>query len=109
MQVFKYQEQGLLLAFAQEDALQRLQGAAPPLQGIQGQERTVGRQGLEQGQHSWHGVLEGFVQRQDVPGDFGSDRPEVIAVFEVTVGFKQVADRQIRRGFAVRDRTTLQA
>jgi hypothetical protein len=31
VQVFKDQEQGLHLTFAQQDALQRLQGAAPPL------------------------------------------------------------------------------
>ena len=65
VQVFEHQQQRLHLAFAQQDALQRLQGAAPPLQGVQGQERTVGRQGFEQGQHGWHRVLEGLIQRQD--------------------------------------------
>ena len=65
VQVFEDQQQRLHLAFAQQDALQRLQGAAPPLQGVQGQERTVGRQGFEQGQHGRHGVLEGVIQRQD--------------------------------------------
>ena len=55
VQVFEDQQQGLHLTFAQQDALQRLQGAAAPLQGVQGQERTVGRQGFEQGQHGRHG------------------------------------------------------
>ena len=76
VQVFKHQEQRLHLAFAQQDALQRLQGAAPPLQGVQGQERTVGGQGFEQGQHGRHGVLEGVIQRQDLPSDFRPDGPE---------------------------------
>jgi hypothetical protein len=31
VQVFEHQEQGLHLTFPQQDALQRLQGAAPPL------------------------------------------------------------------------------
>ena len=109
VQVFKDQQQGLHLAFAQQDALQRLQGAAPPLQGVQGQERTVGRQGFEQGQHGRHGVLEGVIQRQNLPGDLGPDRPQVIAVLDMTVGFEQVADRQVGRGLAVGHRATLQA
>ena len=108
VQVFEDQEQGLYLAFAQEDALQRLQGAAPSLQGVQVQEQTVCRQGFEQGEHGRHSILEGFIQRQDLPADLGPDRPEVIAVFDVTVGFEQVADRQVRRGFAIGHGTTLQ-
>ena len=108
VQVFEDQEQGLHLALAQEDALQRLQGAAPPLQGVQLQERTVGRQGFEQGEHGRHGVLEGLIQRQDLPGDLGPHRPEVIAVLEVTVGFEQVADRQVGGGLAVGHGATLQ-
>src|SRR5712691_3304471 len=56
VQVFEDQQQRLHLAFAQQEALQRLQGAAPPLQGVQGEEGAVGRQGLEQGEHGRHGV-----------------------------------------------------
>ena len=108
VQIFEDQQQGLHLTFAQQDALQRLQGAAPPLQGVQGQEGMVGGQGFEQGQHSGHGVLEGVIQRQELPGDFGPDRPEVIAVLDVTVGFEQVTDRQVRRGLAVGHGATLQ-
>ena len=108
VQVFEDQQQRLHLAFAQQDALQRLQGAAPPLQGVQGQERTVGRQGFEQGEHGRHGVLEGVIQRQDLPGDLGPDRAEVIAVLDVTVGFEQVTDRQVGGGLAVGHGATLQ-
>ena len=95
VEVFEDQEQGLHLAFAQQHALQCLQGAAPPLQGVQGQKRTVGRQGFEQGQHGWHRVLERLIQGQELPGDFGPDRPQIIAVLNVTVGFEQVTDRQV--------------
>ena len=108
VQVFEHQQQGLHLAFAQQDALQRLQGAAPPLQGVQGQERTVRRQGFEQGEHGRHRVLERVIQRQDLPGDFRPDRAQVIAVLNVTVGFEQVTDRQVRRGLAVGHGATLQ-
>ena len=108
MQVFEHQQQRLHLALAQQDALQRLQGAAPPLQGVQGQERTVGRQGFEQGEHGRHGILEGVVERQDVPGDLGPDRAQVITVLDVTVGFEQVTDRQVGGGLAVGHGATLQ-
>ena len=104
----KTRSSGLHLAFAQQDALQRLQGAAPSLQGVQGQERTVRRQRFEQGEHGRHRVLEGVVERQEVPSDLGPDRAEVVAVLNMTVGFEQVTDRQVGRGLAVGHRTTLQ-
>ena len=108
VQVFEHQQQRLHLALTQQDALQRLQGAAPPLQGVQDQERTVGRQGFEQRQNGWYGVLQGVVERQDVPGNLGSDRAQVITVLDVTIGFEQVTHRQVGGGLAVRDGTTLQ-
>ena len=108
VQIFEDQQQGLHLTFAEQDALQGLQGAAAALQGIQGQERTVGRQGFEEGQHSGHGVLERVIQGQELPSDFRPDRAEVIAVLDATVGFEQVTDWQVRRGLAVGHRATLQ-
>ena len=93
VQVFEHQQQGLHLAFAQQDALQRLQGAAPPLQRVEVQEWTVCRQGFEQGEHRRHSILESLVQCQDLPGDLGPDRAQVIAVLQVTVGFEQITDR----------------
>ncbi len=44
VQVLKDQEQGLHLAFAQQHALERGQGALPPLRRIERQEWTVGGQ-----------------------------------------------------------------
>ena len=67
VEILEHEEQGLHLTFAQQHALQRLQRAAPPLEGVEGQERTVRWQGFEQGEHGRDGVLEGVVQRQDWP------------------------------------------
>ena len=39
---------------------------------------------------------------------FARTVPEVIAVLDATVGFEQVADRQVGGGFAVGDRAALQ-
>ena len=54
MQVFKDEQHRLHLTFAPQDALQGLQGAPAALQGVEGQEWTVGRQGFEQGEHGRH-------------------------------------------------------
>ena len=64
----------------------------------------VGWQGVEQGEHGRHGLLERVVQRQDLPGDLGPDRAEVITILDVTVGFEQVADWQVGGGLAIGDR-----
>ena len=50
VQIFEHQQQRLHLAFAQQQALERLQGAPPPLRGVERQERTVVRQGFQQRQ-----------------------------------------------------------
>ena len=78
VQVFEHQEQGLHLTFAEQDALQGLQGAAAPLQGIQGQEGMVGWQGFEQGKHGWHRFLNSVNlvlpkrgKTLDVPNEIG--------------------------------------
>ena len=41
------------------------------------------------------------MQHQDLPGDFRANRPQVIAVLNVTVGFEQITDWQVRRRLAV--------
>jgi hypothetical protein len=50
VQVFKHQQQGLPLAFAEQDAPERLQRALPPLGRIERQEGAVRRQGVQERQ-----------------------------------------------------------
>ena len=75
VQILKDEEEGLLLALAQEHPLQGIERALAALRGIELQEWTVVRQGVQEGQERWEGVLQGRVQRQDLSGHLGPDGP----------------------------------
>src|SRR3989442_12578065 len=55
VQVFKYEEQGLHLAFAKQHTLESLQGALAALRRVQGQKGTVVRHGVQERQHGGEG------------------------------------------------------
>src|SRR5262249_51538502 len=57
---------------------------------------------------SWHRILQGVIEGQNLPGYLGPYCPEVITVLDVTVGFEQVTDRQVGGGLAVGHGTALQ-
>ena len=69
MQVLKDQQQRLHLAFAQQ-ALERLEGALPPLRWIELPEGTVIWQSLQERQEG-DGVLQPLIERQHLPGHPG--------------------------------------
>src|SRR5262249_54788282 len=71
VQVFEDQQQGLHLTFAQQHALERIQGALAALGRIQRQEGAVLRQDVQQREQHRSGVLEGVVERQDMPRHLG--------------------------------------
>jgi hypothetical protein len=73
VQVFADQEQGLHLAFAQEEPLEGLQSALTPLGRVEVLERAVLRQRIEEGQECWHRLLQALVERQHLAGDLGAD------------------------------------
>jgi hypothetical protein len=85
VQVFPDQEQRLHLALAQQYALERLQRALAPLRGIEHQERTVLRQGIQQREQCGDRLLEHLVQGQDLPRDLGADGARLIPVRHVAV------------------------
>ena len=108
MQVFTDQEQGLHLALAQQQALERLQRALAPLRGIEGQEQTVLRQGVQQREQRGDRLLECLVQGQDLPRDLGADGARLVAVLHVAIAPEQVNDREVRGGFTVGHRHAFQ-
>ena len=54
------------------------------------QERAVLRQGVQERQQRRDGVLEGRIERQDLPGHLGADGPRVIVVVHMAVALEQV-------------------
>ena len=104
VQVFKDQQQGLHLAFAQQHALERGEGPLPSLRRIERQERAVGGQRLQECQQCRDGLLQRLIQGQEVPRHFGPHGAWLVSVLDVHIVLEQLHDWQIGGGFAVRHR-----
>ena len=79
VQILKDQQQRLHLTFAQQHALEGVERALASLRRIERAKRAVLRQGVQERKQRRDGVLEGFVQRQDLPCDLGPDGAGLIA------------------------------
>ena len=70
VQVLEDEQQGLHLAFPQQQALDGLQRALAALRGIEAARKgLVHRQGLQEREQRWERALQGRVQRQELAGD----------------------------------------
>ena len=85
VQVFEDQEQGLHLAFAQQHPLERLEGALAALRRIEAPGTGCPPAGVQEREQRRDGLLEGLVQRQELPGDLGPDRARLVAVLDCAV------------------------
>ena len=101
VQVLKDQQQRLLLALAQQHALQGLQRALAALGRIERAGRGCPPAGPPGAPATPGVVLEGLVQRQHLPGDLGPDGPRVVVLLHVAVALEQVNHREVRRGLAI--------
>ena len=101
VQVFEDQQQRLHLALAQQHALERLQGTLAALWGLERAEGAVVGQDVQQPKEGGDRLLQGLVQRQHLPGDFGSHGARLVSVLDVDIALEQVHDREVGRRFAV--------
>jgi hypothetical protein len=101
VQILADQKQGLHLAFAQQHALERREGALAALGGIKLAERAIVGQDVQEREQRWDHVLEGRVQRQDLPGQLGPDDAGIVVVVDMTVAFEQVKHGKIGRRLAI--------
>ena len=101
VQVFEDQQQRLRLALAQQQALERLEGALAALRRVEFQERAVVWEHIQQRQQRREHVLESVVQRQHLPGHLGAHGTHVVAILNAHVVLQQLDHREVGRGLAV--------
>ena len=108
VQVFKDQDQRLIETLAQEQLLERLKRPPPPNLRV----HLLQRRGLffdaQQGKQIGQGVFQTAVEHQHFAGDLLPSLAFVILGLNLKVALEQFNHRQIRRGFAVRDRVGFQ-
>jgi hypothetical protein len=108
VQVFKDQEQGLHLAFAQQHPLEPVERALAALRRVEIEKGAVVRHGVQERQQRREGLLERLVEGEHLAGHLGADGARVIAVVHLAVALQQVHDGDVGRRFAVGHRSALQ-
>jgi hypothetical protein len=99
--VVTHQEQGLPLAFAQQQALEPLERALAALRRVELPKGAIVWERVQEREQGGEGVLEGLVERDDLPGHLGPDGACVIAVIHMAVALEQVRDGEVGHGLAV--------
>ena len=108
MQVLEDQQQGLRLAFPQQQAFQRLQGALATLGGVEGLPRWIVNRDVQECQQRRQGRPQSRIQRQELAGDLLTDLPRLIAVVDLEVDLEQVADGEVGGRLAIGDRVAVE-
>jgi hypothetical protein len=101
VQVFEHEEQGLHLALAQEEALDRVKGLLAPAHRIEGLPLRVLGGHVEQREEGRERILQGPIERQQFAGELLADFPAIIAGLDLEVGPEQVYHGQVGRGCPV--------
>ena len=101
VQILERQAHGLDLAFPEEEALERLQGALAALGRIEGLPLGIRDRHVQESEERGQGRLQRRIQRDQLAGEFLRDLPRVVAGLDLEVRPEEVDDRQIGRGLAV--------
>ena len=88
--------------FAQQEALERVQGALAALGRLERLPLWVLDRHLEERQERRRGGREGVIEAVELSGHLVADGRPILVVVEVEVALEQVDDREIRGGLAVR-------
>src|SRR5262249_15285537 len=87
VQVFEDQQQRLYLAFAQQHALEGVEGALTPRR-LELLERTVLWEDVQQGEERGERLLQRLVERQHLPGDLGADGARLIPLLDMRIALE---------------------
>ena len=108
MQILEDQQQGLHLAFPDQQTLDGLQGVSPALRGIQSLPGGVLHRHVEQGEDRGEGRLQGLIEGEELAGHFLAHPSSVVTGLDADIGLEQIHDREIGGGLAVGHGATLQ-
>ena len=108
MQVFEDHQQRLDLAFAQQQALHRLQGSPTALLRIKQLPLRVVSRHLQQREQRRQTAFQRPVQGQSFPGHLLANRARAVAVLNRKVALEEIDHRLIGGRLAVRDRAGLE-
>ncbi len=103
VQVLKDHHQGLDLALAQQQALDRVERLPAPLGRIEGLPGRLVHRHVQERQEGGHDGPERRGECQDLPRDLLPDLPRVVAALDLEIAADKLDHGEIRRRFAVRD------
>ena len=108
MEVLEDHEQGLQLALAEQEALDRVEGPPAALRRIEGPPFSILNGHIQERQQGGQRRLEGPVQREELAGDLLADLTVGLAIVYLEVDFEEIDDGQVAGRPAVGHRARLQ-
>jgi hypothetical protein len=108
VKVLEHEQQRLDATLTQEEALDAVERALAALPGIEGEERILSPEGVEQPHDRGHRVLERRIESEHGAHHLGADAAGIVAIVDAKVAAQEIGDRQKRRRLAIGDRTRLE-
>src|SRR5262249_39525912 len=97
VQILAYQEEGLLLALAQQHPLEGIEGPLAALRGIKLREHAVLWQDIEECEQRRDRVLEGRIECQYLSGNLRAHGADIVTLLDMAIAFEHIDDREIGR------------
>ena len=108
VQVLEHQEQRLHPTLADQQARHGIERALPSLRRLEPPERVLLGQRVEEPEQRRQQLVQRLVQRQQMPGDLGANRPDIVTLIDAEVRLEQLDHEKVADGAAVRERSGLQ-
>jgi hypothetical protein len=103
VQVLERDDERLHLAFAEQQALDRVERTLASLGGFKPRPLFVLDRDIEEREQRGDDRLEGAIERQELAGDLLADFPGVVAGLDLEVTAQERDHREVRRRLPVRD------
>ncbi len=101
VEVLQHEDEGLDLALPQEHTLHGVEREMTALGRLEVPQAVFLGQGVEQPEDRSDDILERFVQGEQMSGDLGADRANVVTVVEAEMGLEEIDHRKIAGGPAI--------
>ena len=103
MEILEEHEQRLDLALPEEELLDRVEGALPPLGPVEGVPRGILHGDVQQMQQRRQERLQRSIQHEELAGDALANHARVVALLDPEIALQQFDDGQVRCGLPVGD------
>src|SRR6266851_5253212 len=108
VEILQHQDEGLDLTLAEEQSLHSIERELAALGRLELPEAVLLVQGVEKPENGRDRVRECPVQGEEMSGDLGAYRADVVTLVDAEIGLQEIDDREIAGGSAIGDSAGLE-